>query len=255
MKKLTVTLFTLLSLSACRQQDSELTSASTTKTPIVQASADSTATPQVATCQVNAPLLPAPDQPNADSELAAYLQKLQQAVKAHSTGELKELLSPDIRTGFDGSGGWSSFTKQWNPEDAHSEVWLLLEHMTRLGGDYPVENNQDLYALPYVYSSWPDSLDAFTHIAVTNPSTILRQEPAANAPAACTLSQVILKADPNKSYPLDKQQKEWWHVQTADGELQGYLYHTDVYSPVGYRAIFSKNKQGQWQMTALVAGD
>lgn len=126
-----------------------------------------------------------------------------------------------------------------------------------MGGGYPLEDNNSLYALPYVYSNWPDTVDAFAHVAVVNAGAILRKEPAANADAICTLERVILQANYEKSYPQQQKgrQLEWWHVQSADGNTQGYLSHTDVYSPVGYRAILNRNKQGKWQLTALVAGD
>ncbi|ARS36361.1 hypothetical protein [Pontibacter actiniarum] len=255
MKKTFIALLAILGLGACGQQESELTRS----TAAVEATAEDTvasATEPTANCQVAAPVLLPPQQPVADPSLASYLQQLQEAVQTLDEAQLRQLLSPNISTSFGGSGGWESFQGQWHPENDSAEVWLLLERLLRLGGGYPLERNQGLYALPYVYSNWPDSLDAFSHVAVTSRSAVLRQEPAANAPAVCTLDRLILQADYAKSYPQQQgPQKEWWYVETTDGSQSGYINHADVYSPVGYRAIFNKDAQGQWRMTALVSGD
>ncbi|WP_299756718.1 hypothetical protein [uncultured Pontibacter sp.] len=260
MKKLYIALLIIFSLNACKQQESELTSANTATqetTASTDSAQDTTAAPVVAlpSCQTDALHLLPTDTPTTDASLIKYMQQLQQTVQTQNVQQLRELISPEIRAGFDGSGGWSSFAGQWQPENNRSELWLLLDHLLRLGGGYPVENNQNLYALPYIYSNWPDSVDAFMHVAVVKKGAILREEPIANAAAVCALEQVILKVDYGKSYPEDAPQKEWWHVQAPDAELQGYIHHSDVHSPVGYRAIFNKNKQGKWQMSALVTGD
>ncbi|WP_276499107.1 hypothetical protein [Pontibacter litorisediminis] len=261
MKKIYLALLSVLALSACRQQESELTTAATvapqdTITPdstIQQTAATETAA--VPTCQLEAPALAPPDTAAKDARLTAYLQELEKAVLTQNTKQLQGLVDPNIRTGFDEKGGWKSFARQWQPEKASSEVWLLLEHLLRLGGGYPVAANHEVYALPYVYSNWPDSIDAFMHVAVIKSNAILREEPVANAAGICALNEVILRVDYGKSYPEGAPVKEWWHVQSDDGQLQGYLHRSDVHSPVGYRAIFNKNKQGNWQMTALVTGD
>jgi len=260
MKYIYVTILSLLILGACRQHETELTSTSipvTVQDTVAQDTAPPVTQepPTIAACQLQAPMLLPPDTVVNEPTLHAYLQELRKAVKTQDLQQLQGLVDPNIRTSFGENGGWNKFAKQWNLEDKQAEAWLLLEHLLRLGGGYPVEGSRSLYALPYVYSNWPDSIDAFMHVAVIKDNAILREEPAANAPAKCALGQFILKVDYGKSYPEGAPQKEWWHVQSPDGELQGYLHRSDVHSPVGYRAIFSKNKQGKWQMTALVTGD
>ena len=256
MKKLLFALsLGLYCLTSCNEQRSELgsTAGSQPEAP------DSTAlaTEPVPACTTAAPLLLPPEQAVADTGLSNYLRHLHGAVQAQDAQHLQTLLDPNIRTSFGGTGGWDAFSRQWHPENATSEIWLLLDNLLRLGGDYMASGNQKLYALPYVYSNWPDSLDAFTHVAVTRAGAILREQPTANAAAVCSLNRIILKADYSKSYPQSEAaaRKEWWYVQTPDGKLSGYIHHTDMHSPVGYRAIFNQNSQGQWHMTALVAGD
>ncbi|WP_347158043.1 hypothetical protein [Pontibacter chitinilyticus] len=209
-------------------------------------------------CQITAPVfVPATDEIK-DASLQHFLQQLQQAVQQRDAQQLTSLLDPNIATGFDGSGGSSSFKKRWQLEDQTAAIWPLLHQLLQLGGTYMRQDSTNsTFALPYVYSAWPDSLDAFAYQAVVRDGAILRAEPDSSAPAICTLGRVILQTDYNKSYPLQEngREKTWWYVSSPDGQLHGYLYKSDLYSPVGYRALFNKNKQGQWRMTALVSGD
>ncbi|RIJ42976.1 hypothetical protein [Pontibacter oryzae] len=254
MKHFWVVALAILCLTACNQHDSELGRATAVQT----AETDSVAhaiTP-VPDCRITTPEFLPTKQPIADASLSDYLQNLRQAVKTLDENKLQQLLDPNIKTSFGGDGGWSSFSAQWHPEQDSAEIWILLERLLRLGGDYPLKNNADLYALPYVYSNWPDSLDAFAHAAVTGTGAILKQEPSETAASICVLGQVTLRVNAEKSYPQQQTaEKEWWYAQTLDGSLSGYLNHTQVHSPIGYRAILNKNKQGQWLMTALVSGD
>ena len=241
-------------LAACTEQRSELTG--TTANPTETPDSTAQATAPVPACAATAPLLLPPEQTISDASLRQYLESLRAAVQAQDARQLQTLLDPNIRTGFDGSGGWEAFSRQWRPENTGSEIWLLLDNLLRLGGDM-AEGTPKAYALPYVYSNWPDSLDAFSHVAVTRAGAILREQPVANAAGICTLDRIILQTDYARSYPQgdDAARKEWWYVQTPDGKLSGYLSHADLYSPVGYRALFNRNAQGEWHMTALVAGD
>ncbi|GAA4442082.1 hypothetical protein GCM10023188_41350 [Pontibacter saemangeumensis] len=244
-------------LAACNEQRSDLGSTAGTGNPTELPDSTAQATAPVPACTAKAPLLLPPDQAITDATLRQYLESLQAAVQAQDAQQLQTLLDPNIRTGFDGSGGWEAFSRQWRPENTSSEIWLLLDNLLRLGGDYMADGNPAAYALPYVYSNWPDSLDAFSHMAVTKPGAILREQPAANATGICTLDRIILQTDYARSYPQgdNTARKEWWYVQTPEGKLSGYLSHADLYSPVGYRALFNRNAQGKWHMTALVAGD
>ena len=244
-------------LTACNEQRSELDSTAGAGNKTEAPDSTAQAMEAVPGCTTAAPLLLPPDQAVPDASLRLYLEQLREVVQAQDTQRLQTLLELNIRTGFDGSGGWEAFSRQWQPENAASEIWLLLDNLLRLGGGYMANSNPTLYALPYVYSNWPDSLDAFSHVAVTTTGATLREQSTANAVGICTLDRVILQTDYSKSYPQGDAaaRKEWWYVQTPDGKLSGYVSQSDIYSPVGYRAIFNQNTQGKWHMTALVAGD
>jgi hypothetical protein len=44
----------------------------------------------------------------------------------------------------------------------------------------------------------------------------------------------------------------WQEIATHDGK-RGWVNMSEIHSPVGYRALFKKNKE--WKMTAFIAGD
>ena len=258
MKKTAFAAVFLLHLAACSQTDNpkQQQDLPVTSTPEATLTADSLANPNK--CQSNAPLFAPPTESIKDAALQAYLQELELAVQQQNETKLFTLLDPNIATGFDASGGLNTFRKRWNPEAKDSELWPLLHQLLELGGT-PMQQGDSgsNFALPYVYSAWPDSLDAFAYRAVVHDGAILREEPAANAVAVCALGRAILKVDYSKSYPQhdNVREKEWWYVASPDGQLKGYLHKNDLYSPVGYRALFNKNKQGKWHMTALASGD
>ncbi|MBF9252043.1 hypothetical protein I2I11_01925 [Pontibacter sp. 172403-2] len=257
MKKTAFAAILLLHLAACSQTSNpkQQQDASITATPADITTAASLHNPD--SCQSNAPIFAPPTEPIKDASLQAYLRELELAVQQQDASKLLTLLDPNIATGFDGSGGLEGFKERWNPAAKGSELWPLLHQMLELGGTPMQQGDSSNFALPYVYSAWPDSLDAFTYSAVVHDGAILRAEPAVSAAAVCALGRVILKVDYSKSYPQQDtvREKEWWYVASPDGQLRGYLHKSDLYSPVGYRAIFNKNKQGQWLMTALVSGD
>jgi hypothetical protein len=151
------------------------------------------------------------------------------------------VLSPVIKTGFDGNGGIAEFRSKWKLDRPHSEVWPLLARMLALGGTLKDGN----YSVPYVIDRFPEDLDAFDHAAITGRGVWLRS-------GASTSSRGIRKLD-YEIVRVQSMEDDWWPVETLDGK-RGFVSAKYVQSPVGWRAYFSK-EQGSWKMTALVAGD
>ncbi|RAU82211.1 hypothetical protein [Pontibacter arcticus] len=259
MKK-TACFFILLAFTSCNEsaREPELQQTEIALSDSTESDTTIAAPPIPATCQTRAPHFAPVKQNITDPALQTYLRELENAVKTQEAEDLLNLLDPKISTGFDGSGGIEAFRKKWKPENKNSEVWPLLNKLLQLGGTHLKEDKTNRsFAMPYVYSAWPDTLDAFTFSAVINDNAPLRQEPDINATALCMLPRVILRVDYARSYPQQDNvpEKEWWYVESPDGQQKGYINKSDLYSPVGYRALFNKNKQGKWLMTALVAGD
>lgn len=122
-----------------------------------------------------------------------------------------------------------------------SEVWQTLTRVLRLGA---VQQGSSVIA-PYVFAQWPDSIDAFEHIAVTR----------ANAPVYETAdrsSRVLGGA----TYSILKRISDdmgWYEVELPDGR-KAWMREEDVYSPVDWRAFFEQ-RGGRWMLVFFVAGD
>ena len=48
--------------------------------------------------------------------------------------------------------------------------------------------------------------------------------------------------------------EHWAEIVTHD-QKRGWVKRSEIHSPVGDRALFKKNKEGEWKMTAFIAGD
>ena len=102
---------------------------------------------------------------------------------------------------------------------------------------------------PYVYSAWPEKLDAFAHVAVISSRVNVRSAPKASAPLMGMLTFSIVALDPKTDTPGGL----WRAVKMPNGRT-GYVSAEFVRSPVGYRAFFQRGVRA-WRMALLVSGD
>ncbi len=47
---------------------------------------------------------------------------------------------------------------------------------------------------------------------------------------------------------VEDQGEQWWQIKTLRGE-KGFVSAKLVASPIGYRAIFNKNRRGEWKLS------
>lgn len=247
----------LLLVAACGPRDTATSPAATDTTlPTSSSTMTDTAAPATPT-----PERPAEDVPPADDRprllpidraaddptFLAYRQQLLAAVKAKDTAALEKLVDPNVRTSFGDGGGWAEFRRHWNLPAADSKLWNELETILRMGGSFAGPAGSPRFCAPYVYSDWPDDVDAFEYLAVIDKNVPLRERAAEGAPLVAEMDFDIVKS-------LDHDfQKPWRHVQLADGR-QGWVRSDKVRSSIQYRACFQK-ADGEWKMNLLVAGD
>ena len=199
------------------------------------------------TCVSAADRLCPVDDASRDPSFVAYRQELQAAVAERDTGMLLRLIAPNVRTSFGGEGGLEEFRKQWALDSPDSPLWRELADLLRLGGSFRGAGEETSFWAPYVYAVWPESADPFEHVAAIHADVPIREAADPAAPVVAEADWAVLKLI--GVAPSD----EWRHVRTADGK-EGWVAAADVRSPVGYRAGFSRIN-GEWKMTALVAGD
>jgi hypothetical protein len=173
------------------------------------------------------------DEAAADPSFLQFRDRMLEAVAQKDEAKLKTFIDPKIRTSFGDGGGIASFKPKWDE----------LDSILKLGGAF---RGADSFWAPYVYASWPEAVDAFTHVAAIRSGVPLHETASESAPVVTRVDWEILEVNPQKD-------AAWFHVRTSEGK-KGWVVAADVRSPIGLRAGFSK-QSGQWKMNALVAGD
>ena len=194
------------------------------------------------TCTAAAGRLCPVDEGPRDATFLAFREALKDAVNRKDEARLLELVDPAIRTNFGGGGGHDDFRNQWKTSSPDSERWRELTQIITLGGTF----KETSFWAPYVYSAWPDAVDPFEHVAAIRAGVPIRSEASQQASVVTEVDWEILRVLPGTN-------AAWKHVKTSGGQ-EGWALASDVRSPIGYRAGFSK-RSGAWKMEALVAGD
>jgi hypothetical protein len=186
------------------------------------------------------------DEARQHPDFLAFRRQLQQTIARRDSAALLRALDPAIKNSFDGDDGKDGFTRRWRPRAADSEVWQELGAVLALGGTF---DGADAFVAPYVFSRWPNQIDAFEHVAVIGSNVAARATPDAQAGVMQTLTFSILRLAGDGGYP----QRPWTAVVLPDGRT-AYLASRYVRSPIDYRAYFRRSNGG-WRMTMFLAGD
>lgn len=190
------------------------------------------------------------DEASQDPSFAAFRKQLVETVEKRDTEALLRLVDPKIRTGFGPEGGIEDFRKQWKLDSGESPLWDELSKLLALGGTFGGEGESRSFWAPYVYSTWPEGKDSFTHAAALGPDTEIREKGDGTSPVIETVDWEILELVIREGWRPDD---PWFQVRLADGKT-GWVRAADVRSPIVWRAGFMK-QNGAWRMNALVAGD
>ncbi|CAN5770905.1 hypothetical protein BH20GEM1_BH20GEM1_13090 [soil metagenome] len=194
-------------------------------------------------------LLPA-DQ--ADESFRDFRGGLLETLARKDTTALYAAVAQDIRTSFGPVGGIEDFRRMWVMDDPATRLWDDLARVLNMGGAFLSDS---LFAAPYVYAVWPDTIDAFEFVAVTSPRAAVFRAPQAGASKLGTAAYSILRLEEWRGLAEAATQADtsWAGVVLPDGRI-GWLRAEDVHSPVGWRAVFER-RDGRWLMVAFVAGD
>jgi hypothetical protein len=205
---------------------------------------------QAAAPPVSARLAPV-DEAAKDPSFVQFRNELKAVIARRDAAKLFHYLASDIHLSFGGDYGGPEFHKIWKPFDKDTKVWAVLSLIVDNGGKFIAPGG---FAAPYVYAAFPEDLDSFEHVVVTNPAAVLRERPAANARVIRKLDYGIVKVVKSSGkMQHEANPNDWDEVLTATGQ-RGFVPSADIRSPVEYRAIFEKRK-GKWVIQTLVAGD
>jgi hypothetical protein len=193
-------------------------------------------------------LLPVDEAPRV-ADFLAFRERLRAAVAARDTAALVAAIDLHVRISFGDEGGIADFRSQWALGAPDSPLWRELETVLGLGGSF---RGDSIFTAPYVFSTWPDELDAFESVAIVARDVALHAAPRADADALARVSYAILALPGGGTAPREHAEG-WLAVRAPDGRI-GYVAMDFVRQPLDYRAIFSR-KDGTWKLVIFVAGD
>lgn len=199
----------------------------------------------VAVTTAQTSLLKPEDEGMRSPDFVAFRTGLRQAIARRDVPALLRVVHPNIKNTFGDDNGIDAFKRRWRLDRADSKVWSELGAVLALGGSF---QDPDQFVAPYVYSKWPEALDAFDHVALVGSNVRVREAPGTNARILAMLSHAILRLKGPGSTS-----ESWTAVVLPDGRA-GYVASRLVRSPIGYRAFFART-EGRWLMTMFVAGD
>lgn len=196
------------------------------------------------------------DEAAQDASFLAFRAKLISAVKNRDTKYLLSILDRNVKASFGGDDGIADFKKYWKLNRADSEIWETLLKVLTNGGTFHKDGNLKYFSAPFVFTEFPEDLDAFEYQVIFGKNVNLREKPDAKSAVAALLSYNIVKVDYQNSVS-ERGKKEgefiWLKIETLGGK-SGFVQAKYVRSPIDYRAVFEK-KGKNWKLVALVSGD
>ena len=193
------------------------------------------------------------DEAAQDPSFIVFRARLLEAAAARDTAFVLSILDPDAKISFGAENGIDGFRLVWltgmRPEG--EDLWTTLTRTVALGSVYDAELphfDAPYVSVPYVFDAWPDSIDAFEHLAVIGENVRVRAAPSLDSETITALSYSIV---PTIYAPdLDP---AWRRITLSDGRT-GYVAARYLRSPIDYRIGFLKS-DGQWRIRLFVAGD
>ena len=181
-----------------------------------------------------------------DRSLVRFKKDIFKAINNKDTSFIISVLDTNILNSFGGSGGIKELREMWELGNANSSFWIELKEVFSMGGTF-IGKDKKLFAIPYVFSEWPEDYDPFTYVAVVKKNINLRDSSSSKSKILKRLSYNIVELLENGV------NDKWSRVMTADS-VMGYIYSDFIRSPVDYRAILLKEK-GKWKIISFVSGD
>ena len=234
------TLLCLLLLAACAKEDTVSESDS--------ARPDSAVV--IAIVDSGAPKLLPRDE--ANESFRQFRSDALRALASRDTAFLHGMLAPEIKNSFGGDDRIAGFRRMWKTDDPNSDVWTALIRVLTMGGQQPTDSQ---FTAPYVYAFWPDSMDAFEHVAVIGDSVRVHAAPAPDSRVLGAALHSILKFKDWRGLPASGVAADttWAKVLLPNAD-SGWIRGASVYSPIGWRAMFVR-RGGRWLMIFFVRGD
>ncbi|MEM7104258.1 MAG: SH3 domain-containing protein [Bacteroidota bacterium] len=190
-----------------------------------------------------------------DPTFVEFRNNLKAAIERKDVDYVLSQCHEEIKISFGAESGVKDFQTMWfGDKPDESEFWQTMSKILDLGGTWFSETPVTFVA-PYIFTTFPDEYDAFTHAAITGQGVRLRDKPTRSGKHLSTLSYNIVQwqGEGERHETIGGETYPWVKVKTLDG-TEGYIFGKYVHSPIGFRAGFSKYDEG-WKMKFFVAGD
>ena len=196
-------------------------------------------------------LLPV-DEAAVDPSFVIFRARLLEAAQARDTSFVLNALDPNVKLSFGGDEGFEGFQRLWLSETRYEDddVWTVLTRTIALGSTYTAGDDEwpPSATAPYVFGTWPDTLDAFEYGTIVGERVRVRAAPDTTSEVLTALTFALVPT------PYEPDAPEGWQaVALADGRT-GYVAARYVRSPIGYRIGFV-HEDGRWRIVYFIAGD
>lgn len=174
----------------------------------------------------------------------AFAERLRDAAKARDATALAELATQDITLDYGGGSGTDELKKRL--ADPKAALWHELDDALALG----CAMQGGLAALPWYFWNIPDGTDGADTVIVTGNDIPLLRRPKSNADPITKLDWAMVTIDPatfDSKAPFSA-------VHTRTGKHEGYVATARLRSVLAYRLI-AEPRDGDWRVTAFIAGD
>lgn len=171
----------------------------------------------------------------------AFRKSLVAAIKARDAQALAKLAAADITLDYGGGSGPAELIKRL--EDPETKLWQELDAILPLG----CAIQGGLAAMPWVFWNVPEDIDSYSAMLVLGEDTALLDKAGGKPIGSAGWTIVGIN-------PMDFDTgARTTRITTHDG-TKGWIETRKLRSLLDYRLI-AEPKDGQWQITAFIAGD
>jgi len=184
------------------------------------------------------------DEAKENPSFCAFRKQLIRALEKSDTTFVLSVFDKDVKLDFGGGYGIDELKNRFREPVHYGDLWNELHTLLLLGGTF---SGDEYFIAPYVYSEWPDGIDAYTHIAVTGNRIPVYKQPESESEKLTFLSYTIVEKD-FQWYDTD-----WVRIKLPNGK-SGFIMRIHTRSPIDYRIIF-RQTDTVWEITVFLAGD
>lgn len=190
-----------------------------------------------------------------DTTIRRFVRSLEAVVRSKDKKALLKLLDKGIISSHGGGiTGIREFEQEWqlDKKPDNSRVWHVLSRMIALGGCFDVDENNQVFIMPYLqapqYYATCD-YDWFSTGVCTSPEVYLYEKADVKSRILDTFNYRVLECGYEKQ-AIDS----FVAVQTIDGKKKGFVKENDIYFSADYMLVIEK-KAGKWLVVSFAPFD